>query len=232
MDVVLRTPVVVEGAVMPDACPAGPKGTIPVGGVVAAKNAIIPGMHSADICCSLMATVFDDVKPADVLAAAHKATHFGPGGRESQRSIALSDELEAALESISYRGQWKTLARTHMGTQGDGNHFLYVGVLESTGQTVMVTHHGSRGFGARLYKVGLKMAMKWRDKLSPSTQTANAWIPYDTDEGRDYWDALQVVRLWTKENHRTATICFGMRRVRHRFTTRLCRTPTVCRLCR
>jgi len=58
MDVVLRTPCVVEGAVMPDACPAGPKGTIPVGGVVATQDAIIPGMHSADICCSLMATVF------------------------------------------------------------------------------------------------------------------------------------------------------------------------------
>jgi len=88
-----------------------------------------------------------------------------------------------------------------MGTQGDGNHFLYVGTLESTGQTVMVTHHGSRGLGARLYKEGMKMAMRWRDKLSPSTKNANAWIPFDSDDGRQYWDALQVVRAWTKENH-------------------------------
>jgi len=201
MDVVLRTPVVVEGAVMPDACPAGPIGTIPVGGIVAAKDAIIPGMHSADICCSLMATVFDDVKPADVLAAAHKVTHFGPGGRERERAVELSAELEDALNTLPYKRQLNDIARSHMGTQGDGNHFLYVGLLESTGQTVMVTHHGSRGFGARLYQEGLKRAMRWRDKLSPSTKPANAWIPYDSDEGRDYWDALQVVRLWTKENH-------------------------------
>jgi len=91
MDKVLRTPVVVEGIVMPDACPAGPVGTIPVGGVAAARNAIIPGMHSADICCSLMATVFDDTSPKQVLEAAHMATHFGPGGREANRTIALSD---------------------------------------------------------------------------------------------------------------------------------------------
>jgi len=201
MDVVLRTPVVVEGAIMPDACPAGSIGTIPVGGVVAAKDAIIPGMHSADICCSLMATVFDDAKPADVMDAAHKATHFGPGPRESERAITLSSELEDALERFPYKGQIQGIARTHMGTQGDGNHFLYVGTLESTGQTVMVTHHGSRGFGARLYKIGMKMALSWRDKLSPSTKNANAWIPYDTDDGREYWDALQVVRQWTKENH-------------------------------
>ena len=200
MDIVLRTPVVVEGAVMPDACPAGPVGTIPVGGVVAANNAIIPGMHSADICCSVMATVFEDSTPAQVMDAAHKSTHFGAGGRERERQLPLPDELAAAVEALPYPAV-RASAYTHMGTQGDGNHFLYVGTLESTGQTVMVTHHGSRGFGARLYKEGMKMAMRWRDKLSPSTKNANAWIPFDTDDGREYWDALQVVRAWTKQNH-------------------------------
>ena len=39
---VMRTPTVVAGAVMPDACPAGSEGTIPVGGVVATQNAIHP----------------------------------------------------------------------------------------------------------------------------------------------------------------------------------------------
>lgn len=200
MNIVLRTPVVIEGAVMPDACPAGPVGTIPVGGVVAAQDAIIPGMHSADICCSLMATVFVNSTPAQVMEAAHKATHFGPGGREPERRVDLSDELAAAVDALPYPALHAS-ARTHMGTQGDGNHFLYVGTLESTGQTVMVTHHGSRGFGARLYKEGMKMAMRWRDKLSPSTKNGNAWIPFDSDDGREYWNALQVVRAWTKENH-------------------------------
>ena len=54
MDVLMRTPTMVAGAIMPDACPTGPAGTIPVGGVAVAKNAIHPGMHSADICCSVM----------------------------------------------------------------------------------------------------------------------------------------------------------------------------------
>lgn len=200
MDIVLRTPVVIEGAVMPDACPAGPVGTIPVGGVVAAQDAIIPGMHSADICCSLMATVFEDSTPAQVMEAAHKATHFGAGNREPERQLPLPDELASAIDALPYPAL-HAIARTQMGTQGDGNHFLYVGTLESTGQTVMVTHHGSRGVGARLYKEGMKMAMRWRDKLSPTTSSANAWIPFDSDDGRQYWDALQVVRAWTKQNH-------------------------------
>lgn len=202
MDVVLRTPVVVEGAVMPDACPAGPIGTIPVGGVVAARDAIIPGMHSADICCSLMATVFENSTPAQVMEAAHRSTHFGPGGRERERerALVLPDSLADAVAALPYKGL-RDIAHTHMGTQGDGNHFMYVGTLESTGQTVMVTHHGSRGFGARLYKEGMKMALRWRDKLSPSTGKANAWIPFESDEGQTYWQALQVVRDWTKQNH-------------------------------
>ena len=54
MEKVMKTPTVVNGAVMPDACPSGPEGTIPVGGVVVTKNTIHPGMHSADISCSVM----------------------------------------------------------------------------------------------------------------------------------------------------------------------------------
>ena len=200
MDVVLKTPCVIEGAVMPDACPAGPVGTIPVGGVVAAHEAIIPGMHSADICCSLMATVFDNVTPEAILDAAHKSTHFGPGGREVARSVDLPESLASAVDQLPYPGL-RDIARFHTGTQGDGNHFLYVGSLESSGQTVMVTHHGSRGLGARLYKHGRKIAERSRKQLSPKTLPANAWIPFDTEEGRDYWQALQVIRDWTRHNH-------------------------------
>ncbi len=197
---VLRTPCVVEGAVMPDACPAGPPGTIPVGGVVAARDAIIPGMHSADICCSLMATVFDDAKPLDVLNAAHKATHFGPGGREQYRALQLPESLAEKVDELTYPGL-RDIARFHLGTQGDGNHFVFVGTRETDGRTVLVTHHGSRGLGARLYKAGVKIAQRFRKQLSPETYKANAWIPFDTEEGRQYWQALQVVREWTHCNH-------------------------------
>lgn len=54
MEELMKTPTLVAGAVMPDACPTGGVGQIPVGGVAVAKNAIHPAMHSADICCSVM----------------------------------------------------------------------------------------------------------------------------------------------------------------------------------
>ncbi len=199
----MRTPTVVGGAIMPDACPAGPKGTIPVGGVVVAKNAIHPGMHSADICCSVMLTDFGKADPKAILDAAHLSTHFGPGGRKRGEQYRLSDELIALFEGNVFLNSDKMLsmAREHMGTQGDGNHFLFVGRSAKTGNTMMITHHGSRAPGAMLYKEGMKVANRFRMKLSKETMKQNAWIPFDSEEGRNYWDALQIIRKWTKANH-------------------------------
>jgi len=201
MDIVLRTPVVKEAVIMPDACPAGPPGVIPVGGVVATDAAIVPGMHSADICCSLMMTIVDGVEPPQLLDAVHAATHFGPGGRPRGKQFQMTEELSTAMHDNYFLNSVTSVAGEHMGTQGDGNHFAYVGTLESSGQTVLVTHHGSRAVGARLYARGMKIAEKLRATLSPETHKANAWIPLDSREGENYWDALQLVREWTRQNH-------------------------------
>jgi len=201
MDELMKTPTLINGAVMPDACPTGPAGHIPVGGIAVAKNAIHPAMHSADVCCSVMMTSFGHIDPKVVLDAAHSITHFGPGGREEYSDMPA--ELSEQILGNDFLNSDRSimLSRKHLGTQGDGNHFLYVGRSEQTGETIMVTHHGSRGFGANLYKHGMKAAESIRRELSPLTMPTNAWIPYDTEKGKLYWDALQIVRSWTKLNH-------------------------------
>ncbi|MCV9386035.1 RtcB family protein [Reichenbachiella ulvae] len=203
MQEVMRTPTVVGGALMPDACPTGSIGTIPVGGVVVTKNAIHPGMHSADICCSVMLTDLGEIDPKQVMDIAEKVTHFGPGGRDRDVQFRFPSELLEAFESNKFLNDKNLIkiARAHLGTQGDGNHFLYVGKSKNTGNTMLVTHHGSRGVGARLFKKGMITAEKFRKQLSKETLKQNAWIPFDTDEGKAYWEALQIIRSWTKLNH-------------------------------
>ena len=202
MQLLMRTPTVVAGAIMPDACPAGPLGTIPVGGVVATRNAIHPGMHSADICCSVMLTNLGKADPKTVLDVAQAITHFGPGGRPAENQFERPAEILAEMRANPFLNSERSLkmAREHLGTQGDGNHFLYVGVSKNTGDTVLVTHHGSRGVGA-VYDYGMKIAEFFRRDISPETAPANAWIPSETPEGVNYWNALQTVRKWTKRNH-------------------------------
>lgn len=203
MNVLMKTPTLVKGALMPDACPTGPEGNIPVGGVAVAKNAIHPGFHSADICCSVMLTDLGKIDAKKVLDAAHIKTHFGYGGRPRGEQMPMSPELISAFRGNYFLNDENliSIARSHMGTQGDGNHFLFVGISKNTGNTMLITHHGSRAPGAKLYEKGMKVANRFRMELSPDTLPENAWIPFETEEGKNYWEALQLIRDWTKENH-------------------------------
>jgi RNA-splicing ligase RtcB len=201
MNNILTIPTAVNAAIMPDACPTGPN-DIPVGGIVVTKNSIHPSIHSADICCSMMATDLGFTDPKTVLDSAFKNTHFGVGGRHESRKW-LSIDLKDKIMSNQYINSVRSLkfAETHLGTQGDGNHFLFVGIRQSDNHTIMVTHHGSRGFGANLYKEGLRKAESFRKEISPKSNPKHPWIPFDTKEGQDYWEALQITRDWTKLNH-------------------------------
>lgn len=201
MDALMRTPTIVAGAVMPDACPSGSAmGTIPVGGVVATRDAIHPGFHSADICCSLAITTLnrrDDLKA--VLDAVEAVTHFGPGARK-----AVVEPPAAIMRAVSGNRFLKDLegfARFGFATQGDGNHFAFVGTLDSTGKPAIVTHRGSRGLGAQLYKRGMAAARRHTAIHAPKAPPHNAWIDAESDDGREYWAALQIVREWTRESH-------------------------------
>lgn len=203
MGELMRVPTLVAGTVMPDACPAGAApGTIPVGGVVAARNAIHPGMHSADICCSMAMTVLGKgIEPSAVLDAGMRLSHFGGGGRPRGAQLRPPANVMAAFEANPFLKPHVSAAIEHFATQGDGNHFFFVGRVASSGAIALVTHHGSRKPGAMLYRAGMEAAEKSTRLLSPDTPRHNAWIPADTREGEDYWHALQTIRAWTKANH-------------------------------
>lgn len=199
----MRVPTVRAGAIMPDACPADKTpGTIPVGGVVAAENAIHPGMHSADICCSMAITVFDAGADATALLdAGMRLSHFGPGGRPRGAQWTPPAAIMERFAANGFLKDGTSAAIEHFGTQGDGNHFFFVGRVASSGRIALVTHHGSRKPGAALYAAGMKVAERTRRRLSPRTAAHNAWIEAETHDGESYWDALQTIRAWTKASH-------------------------------
>ena len=90
----------------------------------------------------------------------------------------------------------------HFATQGDGNHFFYVGRVASSGadrarhapRLAQARRHALQGRHGDGGEVPTRV-------LSPETPTHNAWIPAETSEGEAYWDALQTIRAWTKANH-------------------------------
>ena len=221
----MRCPMLEHGAIMPDACPAGnAAGTIPVGGAVVSR-AIHPAFHSADICCSMYATVFPEgVETGAFMDALQASTRFGPGGRAPQDQIA--DPITAEIEETRnpFLSGLVGRAKAQLCDQGDGNHFAYLGSLEVTaalvrslaakGQSalatalagakrvnVLVTHHGSRDLGAQVYKRGIAAAVQHTKVVSPETGQNQAWLDPDSETGTAYWEALQYVARWTKRNH-------------------------------
>ena len=131
MEELLRVPIIQRGAIMPYACPTGPAG-IPVGGAIVAENAIIPGAHSEDVCCSMHATFHQTT--ADVgtqLDALMKSTRFGPGGRKEADWIPHPVLGEDVWDNPFLQGLERHAAM-HLADQGDGNHFAWLGEVTLT----------------------------------------------------------------------------------------------------
>lgn len=221
----MRCPVLEHGAIMPDACPSGSApGTIPVGGAVVSR-AIHPAFHSADICCSMYATVLPKGTDTRVfMDALVGTTRFGPGARPQDQWVADAITHEIEETRNPFLTQLAGRAKAQLADQGDGNHFAYFGAmtvtpamtakLAASGQAelaraldgqgevdVLVTHHGSRDLGAQVYKRGLAAAMAHVKDVAPDTPAHQAWLDADSDTGAAYWDALQYVARWTRRNH-------------------------------
>lgn len=235
MGELMRCPVVESGAIMPDSCPAGfSEATIPVGGAIETRNALLPAAHSADICCSMYASVFEcNESTKRMMDALVESTRFGYGGRKDEDRVD-HPVLHESIWSNRYLKGLEEYAAKHIADQGDGNHFAYLGKIRVTRGLVaalaeaghdetarslrdragnriddasgvefftLVTHHGSRGLGAHLYKRGHKAAIKETSRIAKGIPKAAAWLDVTTDEGADYWEALQYVSRWTKANH-------------------------------
>jgi tRNA-splicing ligase RtcB (3'-phosphate/5'-hydroxy nucleic acid ligase) len=226
MGELLRVPVVTAGAIMPDACPAGnAPATIPVGGIVAAERAILPAAHSEDLCCSMRASFFRSHAPTkEIMDALQSCTRFGAGGRSPDEWVDHPVLREEVWNNPFLQGLERHAAM-HLADQGDGNHFAWLGeiafsrqqlaTLSNVGHAdlaralesgdgpwkVLVTHHGSRGLGAHVFKRGLKAAEKHTAKVAHAIPEAACWLDADSEEGRNYWEALQYVGRWTEANH-------------------------------
>ena len=219
-------PVVERAAILPDACPTGEgEAAITVGGAVAVRDAIIPAAHSADICCSMYCSFF----PAAEHTAGHmldrlrESTRFGIGGRQPHEQI-VHPVLEEKVWRNPFLSQLEPVAKAHLGDQGDGNHFAFIGTLrlsteeraawieagygewmaalqEESTYHALVTHHGSRALGAQVYKRGLHAAVAATKRVAHDIPSSAAWLDAESDAGRDYWEALQYVARWTRANH-------------------------------
>jgi tRNA-splicing ligase RtcB len=105
--------------------------------------------------------------------------------------------------------QFKDKAWAQLGTSGSGNHFVEFGVFtirEPVGgltpgdHVALLSHSGSRGTGAAVCAHYSKLARERHSNL-PRELSHLAWLDLDSQEGREYWDAMNLMGHYAAANH-------------------------------
>lgn len=207
-----KLPVSVAGALMPDAH-AGYG--LPIGGVLATENAVIPYGVGVDIGCRMCLSIFD-IDPKELTQREqyftrelNEATLFG-GGRQFEYSTEhpVIDRPEFGELPLLKALQGK--AAKQLGSSGSGNHFAEFGIVEikekdpqlgvEAGTFLgLLTHSGSRALGANIANHFTKVA-KQKRRL-PGEANNLAWLTMDEQEGIEYWMAMNLAGDYASACH-------------------------------
>ncbi len=214
MATAMRLPVTVAGALMPDAHQGY---GLPIGGVLATKNAIIPYGVGVDIGCRMALSVFDITEDFFLQNQAKfkreliAQTNFGAGGGFKGKDKAEHAVLDSADFNItSFIKDMHSKAAKQLGSSGGGNHFVEWGIIEfaeadealkvPAGKYVaLLTHSGSRGFGATIAGHYTKIA-KSLCKLPQGAQDL-AYLDMNSEAGQEYWLAMNLAGDYASACH-------------------------------
>ncbi|HHV38429.1 MAG TPA: RtcB family protein [Tepidimicrobium sp.] len=176
---------------------------MPIGGVLASRGVIIPNAVGVDIGCGIIAVKTDIGEISipqleNIVDRAHRSIPLGfqnhkrprdwEGFNNPPKSKIIDEELEAA--------------RYQLGTLGGGNHFLTM-EQGSDGYIWLMVHSGSRNFGYKIANYYDKIArdINKRNKLTDLKHDL-AGLYMDSDEGREYFNAMNYALDFAKENRR------------------------------
>lgn len=214
MEMAMRLPVSVAGALMPDAHQGY---GLPIGGVLATKNAIIPYGVGVDIGCRMALSIFDISENYFLEKASLfkqkliDNTKFGAGHGFHGQYKSNHEVLDRkTFNEVKIINNLKDKAYSQLGSSGGGNHFVEWGIIEfsqkdevlniEAGKYVaLLTHSGSRGFGATLAGHYTKLAQSIC-KL-PCEARNLAYLDLDSEEGQEYWMAMNLAGDYASACH-------------------------------
>jgi tRNA-splicing ligase RtcB (3'-phosphate/5'-hydroxy nucleic acid ligase) len=211
----LRLPVAVAGALMPDAHVGY---GLPIGGVLATQDTVIPYAVGVDIACRMRLSIYE-MSPnilgqhkAKFEKALEEQTRFGAGakwGRHERKEHPVLDDdgwhMSRFLQPLRFK------AEEQLGTSGSGNHFVEWGEFHlpeaseelglSAGKYLaLLSHSGSRGIGFKIANEFSRLAMGLHPALSDSVKHL-AWLDLDSDAGREYWIGMELAGRFASACH-------------------------------
>ncbi len=211
MELAMQLPVSVKGALMPDAHMGF---GLPIGGVLATRQAVIPYAVGMDIGCRMALTVIDESDSYfnrygyQAKQALKNCTHFGmEGGLDTRQEHEVLDS--PLFRELSFLRPLHGKAVRQLGTSGNGNHFVELGVIDlaennalnlpAKKYVALLSHSGSRGLGAAIAKHYTQLAMN-TCKLPRHAQPL-AWLDMETEAGQEYWLAMTLAGDYARACH-------------------------------
>ncbi|MCK9154727.1 MAG: RtcB family protein [Paludibacteraceae bacterium] len=209
----MRLPIAVAGVLVPDSHQGY---NLPIGGILATENQVIPNAVGVDISCSMKMSVFEEVSfpeknnafRMELKESLVKQTCFGVGLNEKKglihcgfESIVLENNLWNDIPMLK-KYNIRKLAENQIGTSGSGNHFVFFGNLDfkdgTPARLALLSHSGSRGVGYKIAKLYHDLACKNFDNKGFQGW---AWLDLDTDNGKEYWAAMNLCADFARISH-------------------------------
>lgn len=193
-------------ALMPD-CHEGYG--MPIGGVVAAKGAVIPSAVGVDIGCGMIAV--ETNVPAERLAEMsfrrqiqEKLKERIPVGEgNAHKENQEWDGFESYLDNNGQVHDFANgLDRKNLGTLGGGNHFIEI-QRSDAGFVWLMIHSGSRNLGKRVEEFYHRKAQKLNAMFHVVLPDPDlAFLPIEQPEGHDYFRDMLFCLRYARENRR------------------------------
>ena len=182
-------------ALMPDA--HGGKG-MPIGGVLATKDVVIPNAVGVDIGCGMCAVktsvrveeMTDDLLRKGLLRGIRKRIPLGMEHHKVAQDEALMP-TGFDMDSMTVVKRQYASALKQLGTLGGGNHFIEI-QKDSDGFVWIMLHSGSRNLGKQVcdyYDVKAQNLNKsWHSSVNQDIKLA--FLPKTSQEFHDYWNEM------------------------------------------
>ncbi len=210
MDIAMKLPVSVAGALMPDAHQGY---GLPIGGVLATKDVVIPYGVGVDIGCRMCLTAYPIDEKFMVRHSSNlknillENTCFG---RETFDRPKEHEVLDSKLfDEIQILKKLKGRATMQIGSSGSGNHFVEFGLIDlaeanewklTPGKYLgLLSHSGSRGLGAEIARHYTRLAREIC--LLPGEAGNLAWLDLSSEAGQEYWMAMNLAGDYASANH-------------------------------
>ncbi len=214
MDLAMRLPSAIAGALMPDAHIGY---GLPVGGAFALDNVVSPGAVGPDIGCSVYLTIFDaapdvftDLRHVSAFRGAlMDGAVFGVGAQTDPRYLPDHAVLEdPAWKDTSLTRSLHAKGAEQLGQSGSGNHFVSLGAFDLLEEVegvppghyvVLASHSGSRVVGYKIADFYGKRAEELHKDVGEAKKVAALSLA-DAD-GQEYWAAMNLALRFARANH-------------------------------